>query len=273
MVGIRLQGQLGNQLFQIAFIRLASKMLKEFYVIIDDNAYGCIVDRYFKLRFYENKYFRRFLNFYFYLIQRKIHEFNNWQEPDEVLNSLKPDVLYKGFFQSEKFIGNTSIKNTFRVKDKYTKIFLEKYGDFFRKNKVLVIHIRLRDYLEIGDEKFGGKGLHLPFEYYQRAIEQIKLDAHTKVLVISDDYEYVKHNFKLSVPFSVEENHFIIDFLLLINANQLIISNSSFSWWGAFLNSKKDLKVIAPKFWLGFKINKNYPVEIIRSSWSTVSVY
>lgn len=272
MIGIQLQGQLGNQLFQIAFVRLSSKILREFYAILEDKSYGLLAEKYFKLKFYERKYFRKIIKHIFFYKPREIIEFNNWQEPEIILDSLKPGVIYKGFFQSDFFLKNVNRGRLFRIKKKYQRIFLNKYADLFKRHKVVIIHIRLKDYMEIGTEELGGKDLHLPLEYYQKALEKIEIYDNTKVLVISDDIQYVKQNLKLNIPFSIEENHFIIDFLLLVNANSIIISNSSFSWWGAYLNTRQDLKVIAPEFWLGFKVQKTYPVDIIRTSWSTVPV-
>jgi hypothetical protein len=272
MIGIQLQGQLGNQLFQIAFIRRSSKILHELYAIIEDKSYGCLAENYFTLRFYERRYFRKILKYLFFLMPRKILEFNNWQESEVVLDFLETGVIYKGFFQSDYFLDKVNRANLFRIKKRYERIFYNKYGDLFKRHKVAVIHIRLKDYLEIGTEELGGKGLQLPLDYYQKALEQAEIDDNTKILVVSDDIQYVKQNLKLSKPFSIEENHFIIDFLLLMNANSLIISNSTFSWWGAFLNTRQDLKVIAPEYWLGFKIQKTYPVDIICDSWSTVPV-
>jgi hypothetical protein len=272
MIGIRLQGQLGNQLFQIAFIRSASKILDETYAIIDDNTYGCIVEKYFKLKIYERKLFRRILEKYFFLVQRETCEINNWMETERVVSSLKSGILYKGFFQSENFFRDITNKDSFRIKEKFRRVFNKKYGEIFNKYKIVVIHIRLGDYLKIGNENLGGTGLQLPINYYRKAIECIEIDDKTRVIVISDDPEYVRNNFRLDVPFSIETNHFIIDLLLLMNANTLILSNSSFSWWGAYLNKTDDLKVIAPKYWMGFKVQKWYPVEILPDSWTALSV-
>jgi hypothetical protein len=58
----------------------------------------------------------------------------------------------------------------------------------------------------------------------------------------------------------------------MINADKLIISNSSFAWWGTYLN-KKNAEVFAPRYWLGFKIRKEYPVGIFNSlNWNLVEV-
>jgi len=272
MIGIQLQGQLGNQLFQIAFIRHVSKTLRECYVILDDKSYGCIAEKYFRLQFFEKRYPRKILKKFFLLSPRKTLEFNNWQEPGIVLHSLKPGVIYKGFFQSDKFFSPYFKKKPFKIKKKYQKEFFQKYGELFKNFKVVVVHIRLKDYLDIGNENLGGKGLNLPISFYQNAVEYFKKEDNTKFLVISDDIDFVKQNLKLDLPFSLEINNPVIDFQLMVNADRLIISNSSYSWWGAFLNTKKDLKVIAPQFWLGFKVRKNYPVSIIRNSWSAIPV-
>ncbi len=270
MIGIQLQGQLGNQLFQLAFIRRCSKILNESYAILEDKSYGCLPEKYFTMRFCERKYVRKMIKHIFLLSTRKTIEFSNWQKPGIILNSLRKGVVYKGFFQSELFFDNFRKCELFRIKRKFRRIFHEKYGQLFKNHKVVVIHLRLKDYLEIGTEELGGKGLQLPMDYYARALDKLDTDENTKVLVISDDIQYVKQNLKLNVPFSIEENHFITDFQLMINANRLILSNSSYSWWGAYLNTKKDLRVIAPEYWLGYKVKKTYPVDIIRNSWSTM---
>ena len=91
------------------------------------------------------------------------------------------------------------------------------------------------------------------------------------LIFISDDIQYVKDQFAPMYPGArFEQNEEIIDFQLLINADILVLSNSTFAWWGAYLNPKPGKKVFAPKFWLGFKVGKEYPVNIILPSWTTV---
>jgi hypothetical protein len=272
MIAIRLQGQLGNQLFQIGFIRYVSQILGESYTIIDDKSYGCLPDRYFSLRLRERKFSRRILNKYFFLKTRKVKEYSNWLEPSGIISELEAGVIYQGFFQSERLLGTAGTGMLFRVRKEYLKLFREKYGETLRDFKIVAVHIRLRDYLEIGDEKLGGKGLQLPLSYYASVIGQIPVDEGTRVMVISDDTGYVRANLKLNVPFTIEENSFIIDLLLLMHADILVLSNSTFSWWGAYMNTRKDRKVYAPEYWMGFKVGKTYPVDIINNGWTLVPV-
>jgi len=47
----------------------------------------------------------------------------------------------------------------------------------------------------------------------------------------------------------------------------LILANSTFSWWGAYLNPNNPV-VFAPKYWLGFKVNLEYPKGIMSVDWN-----
>ena len=62
-----------------------------------------------------------------------------------------------------------------------------------------------------------------------------------------------------------------MDFQLLLHADKLIISNSSFAWWGAYLNKNKT-EVFVPQYWLGFKVDKEIPADIIPARFISVPV-
>ena len=100
MLAVQLKGKLGNQLFQIAFIRFAAKSLNERYLIIDEKAYGNQVEDYFILKWKERRVFRKLIiKLGIFNIEEEL-EFDNWQNPEYVVNNLKKDVIYKGFFQT-----------------------------------------------------------------------------------------------------------------------------------------------------------------------------
>lgn len=86
---------------------------------------------------------------------------------------------------------------------------------------------------------------------------------------VSDDMNWVKDNFKgdnlIYSPFKDE----VMDFTLMTLCDNNIIANSSFSWWGAYMNKNKDKIVIGPKIWFG----PNGPQttqEIIPENWIKV---
>ncbi|RYY08216.1 MAG: alpha-1,2-fucosyltransferase, partial [Sphingobacteriaceae bacterium] len=91
----------------------------------------------------------------------------------------------------------------------------------------------------------------LPVDYYNKAILYIKEKiADPNFYFFSDDLEWVKSNIKTGTTnFYVDQNPDYIDLDLMRHCKHQIIANSTFSWWGAFLNRNPDKIVIAPQQW------------------------
>jgi len=88
-------------------------------------------------------------------------------------------------------------------------------------------------------------------EYYTRGLEIIEnKNLIDKIVIFSDDIEYCQQNFKDEKYVFVHESDYY-DMLLMSMCNHNIIANSSFSWWGAFLNKNENKTVIAPENWFG----------------------
>lgn len=111
------------------------------------------------------------------------------------------------------------------------------------------LHIRRGDYLT--NSYFH----HLPLKYYQDSIDYLKKQLNDfTVFVFSDDIEWVRENLKIDLP-----HHFVninntpdTDFMeleLMKSCRHNIIANSTFSWWGAWLNENPDKIIIAPRIW------------------------
>jgi hypothetical protein len=181
-------------------------------------------------------------------------------------------MQYSGYYQSLKYFARSEqdIRKIFTIKEKFVAKYNKKYAGFSDK-KTIVVHIRRTDYLQYGKASLGGPGMCLPDDYFLRCLQMIDgIDAYC-LIFISDDIQYARAQFASRYPAArFEQNEEIIDFQLLTNADILIISNSSFAWWGAYLNPKRDKKVFAPKYWLGFKVRKEYPVNIVLPSWTMV---
>ena len=186
------------------------------------------------------------------------------------------DNIYGGYFQSARYFDNIAdgIHQYVRIKSKHQALFNSKFGGFFATNKVIAVHVRRGDYLNLNDwwaDNLGSNDLTLPRNYYLQSLKEVKDHHNYQIIFISDDIDYAKSEFGDLPNASFVSNEMIIDLQILMNADVCILSNSSFSWWGAYLNKKSHKKVICPKYWLGFKINKEYPEQIIEKEWVQVN--
>lgn len=281
MIGVKPQGRLGNQMFQYAFVYAQAKKHKTLFFI--DRYFPPIevysLEKYFKLRKGEKLLIRiaKTLHWRFFSKYKSYKELYQagGDEIETVLNKGIKNVYWDGFFQSENYFApyQNAIKKCFELKKEYKNLFYQKYGRLFEEKKVLVLHIRRTDYLEWGSEALGGKNMTLPMSYYENCLSKIENLENYHVIVLSDDIEFVKEYFANRPNFHYEHNEEIVDLQLIIYAHSLIISNSTFAWWGAFLNKNATIQIFAPKYWLGFKINKEYPVGITSINFNWINVY
>lgn len=175
----------------------------------------------------------------------------NEHQIDPRIKNLKKmvnrDVNYKlsGYFQSEVYFQHIrdeicKIYNIPRYIEHYIR---EKYNHIYKNNKTVSLHVRRGDYLNLPES-------HplCSLKYYHDAVDRL-VDNDTKVLIFSDDIKWCRDNFKNKKFIYIQELDFICLYMMT-KCNHNIIANSSFSWWGAWLNDKTDKQVIAPRPWL-----------------------
>ena len=160
----------------------------------------------------------------------------------------------EGFFQSESFINDKPI-----IKTNIINQAVEYINNLKPDSINIFIHIREGDY---NSYKVYNKSVKLEDEYFFEGIKFFNEKYKNVVFIfISDDIEITKKRFD-SVTNSVFVSQSIyFDFALMTLCKGGIISNSSFSWWGAYL-IKDPLTIIAPKYWLGRKSKQWYPLGI-----------
>lgn len=197
----------------------------------------------------------------------KVVEKNFCQYQPDLLEN-KPPVYFQGFFQTEKYFNNLReiLINDFELKtplNSANKEFLKKISS----TESIAVHFRRGDYTKkrVAD-KYGSCSV----EYYKNAVNLIaeKIDKTPTLFVFSDDINWVKEN----VKFDFDTNYVDInsgkqgyfDLELMKNCKHNVIANSSFSWWGAWLNNNPEKIVVAPKIWM--KILDN-DFDIIPATW------
>ncbi len=169
----------------------------------------------------------------------------------------KPNLKLSGYFQSERYFAHNrdDIISLFSIDESSMDIITSKYGRFLN-DFTCSIHVRRGDYLTLSDQH-PVCGL----EYYLESISLI--GDGVKFFIFSDDIPWCKENFKGDRFIFVEGNKDYIDMWLMSLCNYNIIANSSFSWWGAWLNTHPDQIVICPHRWFGPNLKlENYKLGL-----------
>jgi hypothetical protein len=166
-----------------------------------------------------------------------------------------------GFFQSEKYFKNhrAAILDIFRP-TKEIELEIESKFEFVKSQKCTSLHVRRGDYL-----KFSNHHPQQDVEYYAKAIELI---PETELLVIfSDDIEWCKENIRYKNSIFIENQKDYIELFLMSKCQNNIISNSSFSWWGAWLNQNTNKIVVGPDRWFGPELSHLSARDVIPEEW------
>jgi len=168
-------------------------------------------------------------------------------------------IRLTGYFQTEKFFDKEHIRDLFSMDDDTHSYIMSKYKDLFNK-ELISIHVRRGDYVN--------RPLRQPvccMPYFRRAIRYFGKGKH--YMIISNDIEWCKKKFKGENFSFIENEQPFIDLYLQTLCTHNIISNSSFSWWGAWLNPNPSKIVIAPKKWFGFQL-KNFNLrDLVPEGW------
>jgi len=187
------------------------------------------------------------------------------------IETLPKKCTIMGYWQSEQYFINIKVQIR---KDFQFKPTLDIENDE-RKKKItstnsISIHIRRGDYAE----RLGTKIAHglCSLDYYNSAIKFLLQKINNPYFFIfSDDLNWVKQNLKIPhdhefISGNVGNNSFV-DMQLMSLCRNNIISNSTFSWWGAWLNPNPDKVVIAPEQWFNDKTKNAYTDDLIPNEW------
>lgn len=240
-----LMGGLGNFLFQIAAgYSLATKHNKQYYIDLKNVQSGHTPIEAYKNNILRNVIFNESDEFKIIYAERSF----NYIPID--INPAYSTQLY-GYFQSEKyFIENLDkIKELFSIDD-FTKGYLHKKYENILKLPLCSIHVRRGDYLD-------KQNIHpvQSIEYYKESISYFN---NMHYLIFSDDIGWCANAFNfIENKTLIQNNKDYEDLYLMSLCNNNIIANSSFSWWGAWLNNHLDKKIIAPKKWFGSDYSAN----------------
>ena len=289
MIIVRLNGGLGNQMFQYATGRTLAHRL-DTQLKLDISQFQHNPDRNYNLgcfsiqeQFVSQQDLDRIqmpiLMFFknpFRLLRKKmsseppiIRVMERYFHFDPEIQNLSDNIYLKGYWQSEKYFKEIEeiIRREFSIKippDSDNKEFRDRISAV---NSVS-IHVRRGDYVT-NPLTYQTHGV-CDVDYYQKAIDEtLKAIDKPHFFIFSDDQSWAKSNIILNAPMEYVTHNDSLknyeDLRLMSTCKHHIIANSSFSWWGAWLNQNPDKIVIAPQKWFNDPtINTN---DLIPSTW------
>lgn len=188
---------------------------------------------------------------------------------DKEISSVKNNTYISGYWQSEKYFVEyrEDLLKLLTPKKKRSKSVNQLYNEM-QKCDSIALHVRRGDYV--------GIGCQLNMGYYDQAISMMKSKYPGVKLILyvfSDDVDFCKHYFpekqyfatkdiQLRYPQYESDNYTLDDLFLMSHCKHMIMANSSYSWWAAWLNQYKEKTVICPE--LGMWKGDFYPDDWIK---------
>ena len=289
MIIVKLMGGLGNQMFQYALgkhlaIKHNTKLKLDLTFLLDRTPRPDFTFRDYELgifnitaSFASEKEVSDFLNVSKYThwkdrLKQKIYRYHHFIEQqfdfDEKVLNLPRNTYLEGYWQCEKYFidPEEEIRKAFTFKDQPCAYYAA-LGEQARKCNSVSVHFRRCDY--VNNPLINSYHGECTIEYYERAMAKIRSQIPSAVFfMLSDDITWVKKQFAGAdhVVFVENANHAgHEDMRLMSICKHNIIANSSYSWWGAWLNKNPGKIVIAPEKW--FKDSTRSFKDIIPEAW------
>lgn len=286
MITVKIEGGLGNQMFQYAAAKNLSvlhgvDLQLDVSAFNQDKSSGVYTGRKFELDQLNIKAHISKKNHQtpglFKKIKDKLSRTRYYFEQslnfDAEVLKLPSNAYLEGYFQSEKYF--TGIRNLLLEEFEYKvrevdKPEFAKYMEKIQKPGTVAVHIRRGDF---ANNKFI-HSVHgtCSLEYYEAAIAKIeKLMKPSAFFIFSDDLNWAVENLgkKYEAEFVKLNSNcaHLMEMKLMSKANANIIANSSFSWWGAWLNANPSKIVIAPQNWYVEPLKNSQTSYLLPDSW------
>ena len=230
MLTVDLKGGLGNQLFMLGFLDYASKITGRSIYINNLRSPQTVHSH----EQYYNNIFKNWKSLYKHSYPRVLPERNDqsYQDWKSMIETTTGDIMLWGYFQRHEYMD--SVRDSFIPKLSFDESILQKYPQITNK---IGIHIRGGDYKGNPFHELGLKN------YYQKCMT---LCPNSEFVIFTNDVPYAN----TIIPYCEIIQESEVDTLFLMSkCKGLICANSSFSWWGAYLNS--DRPIFMPSKWYG----------------------
>lgn len=268
MIIVKIWGGLGNQLFQYSFGRYAALQMgtEVKYHIQTTNALNNFTQRDFALSPFnmgiseanseEITEYKRFHTEPLARFERKLAQLfptlfrDYYVETNTPMNAvplrLRDNCYYDGYWQSYKYL--LGIDHFLRKEMLLNQTLGQGAAVLLQQIKSthsVGVHVRRADYLQ------HPAMLTCDMQYYEMAMSKFSsAENNIRFFIFSDDIEWCRKNFTGSAFVLAEGNKNYEDLYLMACCKHNIIANSTFSWWGGWLNNNPEKKIIMPANWL-----------------------
>ncbi len=180
--------------------------------------------------------------------------------------SRRHALYLDGYWQSEKYFADISpiLRSELTLRTSFSPR-CQLTASMIVNGPSVSMHVRRGDY---AISSKANRYLQLTdMDYYRQAVEYMaQIIPHAQFFIFSDDMEWVKAHLFLPFPTHYAEgNTACEDLILMAHCQHHIIANSTFSWWGAWLNPNPHKIVIAPQKW--FSTERFNTRDLLPDSW------
>lgn len=258
---IKMTGGLGNQMFIYAFYMQMKRRFPTTRIDLSDMMHyrvhnGYELHRVFNLpddEFCMNQTAKKVVEFLFFktILERK-QDLTTLRAFER--RRIWPLIYFKGFYQSERYFAGITddVRRAFTFDGRKACERTRQMAATIEADASAVsLHVRRGDYLKPGTWQTTGCVCSLT--YYRDAVAALRRRVEAPhYYVFSDDIAWAAEHLPLQNAVFINWNHGADswqDMMLMSKCRHHIICNSTFSWWGAWLNPRPDKVVVAPARW------------------------
>ena len=292
MIVVRIYEGLGNQMFEYAYAYALNERMKRKGIQVYLDMRDREVTVFDKTRYYRPSLLQQFriglpaatekqLRHWNYLSEKtmlkkticKLSDIDMWKyrhfKEDEFNYrkehmKIKDNTYVEGRFQHYQYFEKyrNSLLKEFSLREHWE--IPEQIQHILEEYQVISLHIRRGDYVsDAGVRRSMGM---CGTDYYVKAVDYLKTKLDNPYLFFfTNDLDWVEEHLKLPVPGMIISSCYglsdIQEMMLMSRCNHNIIANSTFSWWGAWLNTHEDKIVIAPRRWFMDRTRKNIAMK------------
>jgi hypothetical protein len=181
--------------------------------------------------------------------------------------ALPSEIYLIGFFQSERYFAGVTEEIREELWPRDSRLFQEAQEEIARLRRpgrpLVSVHLRRTDY--VTKQALTGRYHCLNRDYYASAMARFGPSA--DYLLFSDDLNWCRDNMRADNISYCETGRALEDLLRMTQCDHHIIANSTFSWWAAWLDRKATKTVVAPRRWFGPAAQHRETADLLPPGW------